>query len=499
MSGINCGVVVLKSARWLSVAMILLCIAVPVELFSATVTDTAAYFANLRFRLSVDKKINVAYFGGSITQGGNASDRSKTSYRALTTIWLKNNCPQASIVEIDASWGGTGSDLGSFRCTRDVTSKNPDLVFVEFAVNDWKKSSADIQPYMDGIVRNILRNYPNCVIQFLYTVHNNTIAAYDQGTFPPAVLAQQAVADHYHIGSINIGKKMWEEIKAGHGTLETLTTDGTHPNDAGHKIYADEIARVLQRYFLTPAVPAAYAPVTLTDPLVSNTVDNGAIIMANQLSVPSWTVVATGETRFPNQINCNKPGTKFTYSFKGTAIGMQWVQNTDGGDVEWSIDASASVKKTGYYSKSLGSYPVLTSKLAPGNHTLTMTILSTRNSASSGYYIRMGALFVDQDLPAVSAINQKTRIPAFSELSLIPVRNGSYGQQNACLLNLPSGDFISVTKIGLSGRVYDCFFKGELGAGQHRINLPRELNHMYLLSVQSARHGKTVIKINSFE
>jgi len=33
------------------------------------------------------------------------------------------------------------------------------------------------------------------------------------------VLAQQAVADYYHVGSINVGKKLWEATKAGQGTI----------------------------------------------------------------------------------------------------------------------------------------------------------------------------------------------------------------------------------------------------------------------------------------
>lgn len=40
----------------------------------------------------------------------------------------------------------------------------------------------------DGNVRNILCNFPNCVVQFLYTVHNTTIDADDKGAFPPEVL-----------------------------------------------------------------------------------------------------------------------------------------------------------------------------------------------------------------------------------------------------------------------------------------------------------------------
>jgi lysophospholipase L1-like esterase len=110
-------------------AVVPLCLLLTAILSAATI-DTSTYFANLRRKLSVDKKVSIAYFGGSITQGQGASNRAVTSWRPLTTAWFKTNFPQATVVEIDASWGATGSDLGAFRCTRDVCSKNPDRVFI---------------------------------------------------------------------------------------------------------------------------------------------------------------------------------------------------------------------------------------------------------------------------------------------------------------------------------------------------------------------------------
>jgi len=469
-------------------AVVMVCLFLTADLFAATI-DTSTYFANLRRKLSVDKKVSIAYFGGSITQGQGASDRAVTAWRPLTTTWFKTNFPQATVTEIDASWGATGSDLGAFRCTRDVSSKNPDLVFIEFAVNDWAKTSADIQPYMDGIIRNIWRTLPNCAIGIIYTVHNGTIGAYDNGTYPPAVLAQQAVADYYHVGSINVGKKLWEATKAGQGTIATLTVDGTHPTDAGYKIYADEIAGVLKRYVLTPPVPAAYSPVALPAPFVSNTVDNGVIIMADQLSFPGWKNSATGSARFPNEFSCNTPATKLTYPFKGTAVGMDWIPGTDGGEMQWSVDNSTPVQKSGYASSSRESYPCLTNALAHGSHTLTIEVLSTKNAASTGNYIRMGALFINEDVSGTATRrNVANTINPFFYLRAAP---------SAIVLNTTVHDVFSIFRIGLSGRTCDCLFTGELGQGLHRIDLSRAevVPGAYVLSVKSMEHGQSIQKI----
>ena len=91
-------------------------------------------------------------------------------WRNLTTAWLKEQYPNAQITEVAASIGGTGSDLGAFRLANDVLTKNPDLVFVEFAVNDGDKQPKNIWRQMEGIVRQIWKKNATTDIVFCYTV-----------------------------------------------------------------------------------------------------------------------------------------------------------------------------------------------------------------------------------------------------------------------------------------------------------------------------------------
>ena len=53
---------------------------------------------NTAYKLKNDKKLRVAYFGGSITEGAGASDPTKTCYRAMTTAWFKAKYPDALVV-----------------------------------------------------------------------------------------------------------------------------------------------------------------------------------------------------------------------------------------------------------------------------------------------------------------------------------------------------------------------------------------------------------------
>lgn len=89
--------------------------------------------------------LKVGYLGGSIT--------AQPGWRPKTLAMFAEMYPQAKFTEINAAIGGTGSDLGVFRLKQDVLDHNPDLLFVEFAVNDGGADPEQVIRCMEGIVR----------------------------------------------------------------------------------------------------------------------------------------------------------------------------------------------------------------------------------------------------------------------------------------------------------------------------------------------------------
>ena len=81
-------------------------------------------------------RLTVAFLGGSLSWGANATDPNKASWRALIGRRLEERYPDAHFKFVDAAIGGTGSGLGIFRLERDVIPYKPDIVFVEWLVND---------------------------------------------------------------------------------------------------------------------------------------------------------------------------------------------------------------------------------------------------------------------------------------------------------------------------------------------------------------------------
>jgi len=148
--------------------------------------------------------VRVAYLGGSITAA--------PGWRVFSLDRLKKEFPKAQFSEISAAIGGTGSDLGAFRVGHDVIAHKPDLVFVEFAVNDAGTPPEQILATMEGIVRQILRADAATDICFVYTVSEPLLADLAKGVFPRAASTMEAVADHYAIPSVHYGVEVNRRI-----------------------------------------------------------------------------------------------------------------------------------------------------------------------------------------------------------------------------------------------------------------------------------------------
>ena len=150
-------------------------------------------------KAAAGKEVRVAYLGGSITaQGG---------WRIKTLEWFQKQYPKAKVHEINAAIGGTGSMLGAFRLQHDVLRHKPDLLFVEFAVNDAGAPPIRLLQTMEGIVRQTWLADPETDICFVYTLTERMLSDLQQGKYPRAASVMERLADHYGIPSIHMGLK----------------------------------------------------------------------------------------------------------------------------------------------------------------------------------------------------------------------------------------------------------------------------------------------------
>src|SRR5438309_8062966 len=98
------------------------------ELVHAVECRERSGLPNVLSKLKASADVRIAYLGGSIT--------AQDGWRPKTLNWFRQEFPKARVMEINAAIGGTGSDLGVFRLQHDVLEHQPDLLFIEFALND---------------------------------------------------------------------------------------------------------------------------------------------------------------------------------------------------------------------------------------------------------------------------------------------------------------------------------------------------------------------------
>ena len=309
---------------------------------------------NVFVKLRAGQDVRVAYFGGSITAAN--------GWRVKTLKWFRETWPSARVSEIQASIGGTGSDLGVFRCRQDVLRHRPDLVFVEFAVNDGGAPPDQIYRCMEGIVRQAWAADPATDLCYVYTLHTGMKKDYEEGRCPRSATAQERVADHYGIPSINVAMKIVEMAQAGKLIYKRekdaagkdkpapegvifFSGDECHPLDAAHQVYCDVIVEGLKKM----EAAARPGPHALKAPLVADNLEKAKLVpLAPAMLSPGWKKLDPGTglgkafaERLPEIWEGRAPGDRITFKFKGTAAKLYDIVGPDGGQAVCTVDGKA--------------------------------------------------------------------------------------------------------------------------------------------------------------
>jgi hypothetical protein len=325
---------------------------------------------NFFAKASAGGEIRVAYFGGSIT--------AQPGYRVQTLAHFSKLYPKAKFREINAAIGGTGSDLGVFRLDQDVLKDKPDLMFVEFAVNDGGAQPVEIIRAMEGIVRKTWKALPGCDICFVYTFTEALLGDLKAGNFNRSAATMEMVADRYGIPSIHMGLEAVkletegkllmkaEEAKMDRVSGEELnqsspiavgpdgkipfSKDGVHPYpNTGHRLYTDAVVRSI------PVIQGAAAGGrnhTLAEPLDADNYQNTAMLPLERAArTGPWTLLPVDSSlakSFSNRMGAvwkGEPGAELKFKFKGSAAKIYDLVGPDCGKLEVTINGSVSSRQ----------------------------------------------------------------------------------------------------------------------------------------------------------
>ena len=342
----------------------------------------------LREMIKEKKEFTVGFIGGSITEGAGAT-KPACRYSSVTLSLLAERYPDVTFREVNAGVGGTGSNLGLFRAESQLLSGEPDLVFVEFSVNDAYNYSSK---YHESLVRFLRKCRSTLPIGFIYTLQDKMYAEYyAKGQLPPVAASLEPVAAAYGIPTFPVALAICRKMESVDRWGEFFV-DNVHPTDLGHRTYAEFMADALECCDFEIKAP--------NEPL-------GAIVDGSPRMVPlprdvdcsGWEVSDKPfANRFPSYIYSDKPGTELAFEFDGTAVGIYNTVERDSGIVEFSIDGgqwythSTWDKYALQYSRS--HYRVMFDSLPEGHHTLRLRVSGEIPEQSEGRFIRIGAILV---------------------------------------------------------------------------------------------------------
>ncbi len=323
-------------------------------------------------KLTEDKELSVVYYGGSVTNGSVTNN-----WRTLTMDWFEETYPDVDFTFTNAASGESGTFLGTYRVQRDVIAKKPDLLFLEYTINDkyyyGNTAAAQVNSRRgaETIIREVKQALPDCDIIMLYVADHSVRS---QWLSYPAK-GHEEIAVKYNITSALVGQALIEHMEEVTGTNRSTWSSigSTKPNpDPVWSIYFRDIVHlteagnlpyyyVLREILINELMHTEYEsvakrhnelPAVVSDhlndgnrktvsPTAADATANGSIGLT--YSASKYPLDYIGRLSLPR----SNPDAQFVYNFEGTEIAIYTnITGSDGGVHSYSIDGGAWQKIT---------------------------------------------------------------------------------------------------------------------------------------------------------
>lgn len=325
-----------------------------------------ARLADAMKRAQAGKKITIGTIGGSITQGTAASTTDER-YANRALQWWAKTFPKAQLDFVNAGIGATDSYIGVHRVDADLLSKKPDVVIVEFSVND-TDAALNLQTY-DSLVRKILQAENHPAVILLFTTQEDGTSLQD---------THMQIGSAYNLPMISYKNAVLPEIEAGKFTWKDISPDNIHPNSVGHGI----IGELLWSYF--NSVYAKLDQIDTSDltftapPVTRDLYAKGQLLDSKTLTPKTMQGFEQAEVsnQFPNDWT-TKEGGELTFEVTGSNIGVLYYKTVDGKSGQYCVYVDDRLIQVldGDFTGGWGNYAqaqqVYTSDM-PSTHTVTI-------------------------------------------------------------------------------------------------------------------------------
>ncbi|MDD7555356.1 carbohydrate binding domain-containing protein [Ruminococcus sp.] len=277
------------------------------------------------------EQVKLAYIGGSITEGG----RTDTCYVSRSAKYFADTFGTGSNVSFNnAGMSGTSSLVGLLRAQNDILNDQPDVIFIEFSVNDHPGES--YEKSFEGLVRRCLSQENEPAVIIIINRSKGGYSMQDQ---------MAAVGRNYNVPVISMDNALTNAFNKGVLTTDDYFTDEYHPHAEGAKLISDCIGyfyrqalkteNATEPYVLpdTTVYGTEYTTATIVPLAELNNFNNGAFQKGN-----GYGTLPYGLTFAKNSAN-----TPITFSTQGKGIFIVYKANSSGmGTIKVNVNGNQS-------------------------------------------------------------------------------------------------------------------------------------------------------------
>ncbi|MBI9015833.1 MAG: SGNH/GDSL hydrolase family protein [Phycisphaerae bacterium] len=221
-----------------------------------SIAEKQTYLGNICQELSVkwpkNRSINIVFHGHSVPSGYFATPVVDTfnAYPHLFHVGLKQRYPYSVVNVIVTAIGGENSIKGSKRFARDVLCHKPDVLLIDYALNDRAAGLADAKSAWESMIEQALEKNIKVI---LLTPSIDVAHVVDKSDEPLNQHAQQIrqLAKKYNVGMVDSLATFDTVLVKGIKTKQLLSNGYNHPNRRGHDLIAEKILE----WFPTPSKP----------------------------------------------------------------------------------------------------------------------------------------------------------------------------------------------------------------------------------------------------
>jgi lysophospholipase L1-like esterase len=343
----------------------------------------------LKFQEKLHNRQCITYgaIGGSITAGA-AAIPSDNAYVRLFSAWL-NSKTRCSLV--NAGIGATTSMFGAFRAQKDLLKYQPDIITIEFAVNDVR--NPDTAASFEWLVRQCVTQSNHPLVILLFTMFEDGSNMQDKHI---------PIGRHYGLPMLSYRDAVYPDIAAEKLAWRTISPDEVHPDNIGHRFIAAMLQRFIDGTIEThaksrPEVIHYYNPDTAK-------YEGGHIADASTMDIiknSGWTQCPVADDYTGLHSDC--PGASLEIKFRGSLAVLGTKQYAGNfGRIAGTVDDGNPIIIDGFYEKPkvqvwAGGHIVLAmlgKSLSSAEHVIKIKLLCDKHPESNGHQFEIAYLLI---------------------------------------------------------------------------------------------------------